>query len=101
MRRSSGEGNSSHGLPDPRRVLRRKRRVSVVLVFSESPNYLRVGSDLLLHFFCFRFVIAASLGVDRDGVVSDLVVVVFGVDGRDWLVELGDGGCIVVVVDVG
>ncbi|KAM1748692.1 hypothetical protein ACFX12_009649 [Malus domestica] len=35
--------------------------------------------------------------MDRDGVISDMV---FGVNGGDWLVEL-DGGCIVIVVDVG
>ncbi|KAM1205638.1 hypothetical protein ACFX2I_006438 [Malus domestica] len=38
--------------------------------------------------------------LDRDGVVFDLVFVVLGVDGGDWLVELG-GGCIVVVIEVG
>ncbi|KAM2244648.1 hypothetical protein ACFXTI_005686 [Malus domestica] len=63
MRRSSGEGNSTHGLSDPRRVLRRQRRVSATLVFSERPHDRRIGSLLLLHFFFFRFAIPTAVQV--------------------------------------
>ncbi|TQE10524.1 hypothetical protein C1H46_003862 [Malus baccata] len=37
-------------------------------------------------------VVGLQLRVDQDSAVSDLVSVFFGIDGGDWVVEIGGGG---------